>query len=80
MGRGCRAGGSCNGDDLEKAGSGGFNGVDCRKASSGGFLETAAKKKERMQKKRKEKREKKHRIFDLLSGLSLVDVYYYRPL
>jgi hypothetical protein len=31
-------------------------------------------------KKRKEKREKKHRIFDLLSGLSLVDVYYYRPL
>jgi hypothetical protein len=58
MERGCRAGGSCNGDDLEKAGSGGFNGVDSRKASSGGFLETAAKKKRKHEKKKRKAGEK----------------------
>jgi hypothetical protein len=41
-----------------------------------GFLKQQPKKRKNA-KKRKEKREKKHRIFDLLSGLSLVDVYYY---
>ncbi|KAL2787447.1 hypothetical protein BJX66DRAFT_283930 [Aspergillus keveii] len=84
MGRGCRAGGSCNGDDLEKAGSGGFNGVDSRKASSGGFLETAAKKKERMQKKEKKSGRKSTESSTYSVGLAwlmciITDHYDYVP-
>jgi hypothetical protein len=74
--RGCCAGGARDGDDLEKAGSGGLNGVDSRKAS-GGFLKQQQKKKK---KKKKSGRKSTESSFDLVSGFSLVDVYYYRPL
>jgi hypothetical protein len=52
--RGCCAGGARDGDDLEKAGSGGFNGVDSRKAS-GGFLKQQQKKKKKRKRKAGEK-------------------------